>query len=158
MKTSKKRVSLRTLGRFRRAAAQYGGKVLRADFEPLGVHMVFEGPTGGWTVKVSFPGRKVPYIAHCIGYNVNETIEDIRYHGEDSRKYLKRPDLTIPKDEVSWKALATCLYQDTVDLMTAQACATALKDGDNKGAWEIIKTLRGQDVARMEKGLKEAVV
>jgi hypothetical protein len=154
----KPKVSPRTLARFQRAAAQYGGKVIRAEWEPLGVHMVFDGPMGGWTVDLAFPGRHQPIRETAIGYNVKETIGDICYHGIHAQRELKRPDTTVPKNEEEWTALAKRLYSDAIFLRAMEEEAVAVKKGDNKGAWRIINILRGQDAQRLAEAMKKAVI
>lgn len=151
------KASSRTLARFQKAAAKFGGKVLRAEWEPIGPCMVFDGPTGGWDVVLSFPGRKEPYKAGAIGYNIEEVVQDIEYQGIQSREWLKRPDLTIPKATERWTQLATTLYQDVRVLMELEARATNLRDGDSKGAWELVQTLRDSDKKRLEEAQKNAV-
>ncbi len=89
MTTSKKPVSPRTLARFQRAAAQYGGKVLRAEWEPLGIHMVFDGQDGGWKVKLRF-GDESNYTIMAVGRNVEDAIEDIKHLGNETLRYAQR--------------------------------------------------------------------
>lgn len=149
------KVSPKTLARFQRVAARYDAKVVRAEFEPLGIHMVFDGPTGGWTVEVVFPARHKPFKQTCIGYNIKETIGDIQNRGDEAMRWLKRPYLTIPTTTEQWHQLARTLYRDTVSLMALEERATALKDGDKKGAWEIVKILRERDANRLEQAKKE---
>lgn len=79
------KASPRTLARFQKAAAKFGGKVLRAEWEPLGIHLIFDGPIGGWLIKVRFGN----HTASCIGRNVENAIEDIEYWGGQFEERLR---------------------------------------------------------------------
>lgn len=88
--------STRTLTRFRRIAAKFDGKIVSAVWEPLFNHSrVFDGPEGGWTVKVEWPvtwafpsGQKHRDVA--VGLTVAAAIESIAWFGAEHKRLEAR--------------------------------------------------------------------
>lgn len=84
--------SQRILRRFQSVAAEYDGNVVRAEWEPTFNHgRVFDGPEGGWTVKVEWPitwafpsGQKHRDVV--VGLSVTAALINLRRAGAEHKR------------------------------------------------------------------------
>lgn len=88
--------SARTLARFQKAAAEFDGAIVRAEWEPTFNHRrCFDGPEGGWMVKVAWPitwtfpsGQTHRDVA--VGLSVDAVLQSIRWLGKDHKRLEAR--------------------------------------------------------------------